>query len=166
MEIKETIIANNVGFGRFPDTATVFGLERMANTDFAEGIAFYVTGTFDQPVTLQAVGHLVDGARDLADLVDVGAGITLAIGSTTPVRLAMTINLQENRHSWYGLTVLTGGTAPTVGTMRAIARVEPRLAPDMEVGLAIAQMAGTLQEMRQTQVIMNQALQTLLGQRR
>jgi hypothetical protein len=164
MHIQQTVLADSVPFGIFGSTNTEYPLDAMADTGLADKVTFYVQSTLDQAVTVQVVASGENSPRNLQELNDVGASISVADGSSTPQKAALSVNLEDNWHPWYGLTVETGGSAPSSGVFRARAVV--RLITGHEAGAenpALQQMAQFLAEMRDTQQSMNQAIQELLG---
>ena len=121
MKIYPVILANNLPFGRFPSITTEYGLDAMVDTRECERVNIWLTSTLNQAVTVQLVGCDENLPLALTRQVDLGGTDTVADGSTTASRLLKTLELRASSPEYVGLTVLTGGTAPTAGRLIAVA---------------------------------------------
>ncbi len=105
--------------------ATEYAMRTMVDAQSADQIGIYVRTSLNQAVAIQAVGADFNAAGNLSAIVNVGSSQTLAAGSAAMQLLAVVFNFFANSewHPYVGITVTTGGTAPTSGVLVAEARV-------------------------------------------
>jgi len=119
MPIIETLTAS--GF-RPVGTNTTQGIGKMLDAVGADKIVVYIVSTLDQAVTIQLVGSYIDSPGNTQHLIALGSSFSQGIGSTAQSVNSIELVLDEVWHPYIGITVLTGGTAPTVGTLQVLAR--------------------------------------------
>lgn len=174
MHIVETLLLDAAAT-RFSAASTEYPLDAMAETGLADRVSFYLNSNANQALTAQVVGHGTDSPRDLNGLLDVGGSVSLP---ATTGRIAMTVNLDDNWHPWYGITLTTGTTAPTSGRVRVVAVVRSLEPHQPETGqpdwvdrvlstLKLQQLpnAEALQALVNGQQQLLEAIQQLVGQR-
>lgn len=116
-------------------TSTTQGIADMVDTQGADKIVLYVLSTMDQAVTIQLVGAYQNVPGNTANLINIGSSFSQGVGNTTQSINAIELVLDEIWHPYLGITVATGGTAPTVGALQVFARGQRWVrASDVEPG--------------------------------
>lgn len=115
---------------RPPDASTTYYLETLVDARLAVKMLLVISGNVNQALTIQVVGHVGNLPRDANNLVNIGSTFTLASGGDV---LAFAINLDERWMPYYGLTIATGGTAPTSGNVQVKAYGQQWVKSESEV---------------------------------
>ena len=126
MKIVPCKLFDNVPFGSFPTANTLYVPNQLCDARQALAATIYVTSTLDQAVNLQVVGNDTNDPSSDVSPVFIG-GVVLLRAATPTQRVGLTINLNDHRHQYLGITVTTRGNAPAAGRLDAVAYVwEPK----------------------------------------
>lgn len=167
MHQQDYILADGMPFGLFNTINTEYSLQGLAPGDNARLVVIYITSTFDQDVTAQAVGQ-PQGQPSAVQTAKVNIGGSVTIEGNDTDLDAITIRRDTHPHSFYGLTIATGATAPTAGAINVFARVweehEPDSAEIQRLTHDQAQLQQALAQMAQTHQQFEAMIGNLVGQ--
>lgn len=124
MKIALTKLIDNAAFGRFPGTSTEYALDKFLDARQGEYVSIWLTSSLNQAVTVQVIGNDQDDpGGSVLSSVDLGGAVAVATGGTVTQRHLFTVNTRDYRAQFYGMTVTTGGTAPTAGRLDVVAYI-------------------------------------------
>lgn len=94
-------------------TSTTYWLDTLLNAWLAAKVLLIVTSTCNQALTVQVVGHETNAPGDSVGLMNIGGTYSLPAGG----RLGFGIDLETDWYPYLGVTIASGGTPPTTGSV-------------------------------------------------
>lgn len=98
--------------------STTYPVERLLDARGAAMILLVVDSSCNQALTIQVIGHVQNAPGDTNGRVPLGGGIAIAAGNTTVQRQTITVVRRNYSHPWLGVTIASGATPPTTGSVQ------------------------------------------------
>ena len=97
---------------------TTYYVDNLMDARLAQKVLLILVNTGNQAVTVQVVGHSGNSPSDVNGLVNLGSTYSLAANGG---KLGFGISLETSWYPWLGVTVLTGASPLTAGTVQVMA---------------------------------------------